>query len=89
MKAKTRKNGQNMFGAHCTEKTVHLKKETAFEDCVKIIDEVMAGHDIEYTLFYDNFTPEEIEALHKKIVVVMELRSKMMNKPFYNFDTVT
>lgn len=78
-----RYNGRNVHGQRCIAKTVTLKKETALEQYLDILDDVEAhkhkGETLEYTVFSPGFTKEEIEELHGAIERVMAFRA-MMNK---------
>lgn len=68
-------NGRNIFGERCIAKTLKLEKETAFEQCVQVLKEVMTSEvRIEYTLDWTAMTEDEAMAVQDKLNRLMELR---------------
>lgn len=68
-------NGRNIFGERCIAKTLKLEKETAFEQCVQVLKEVMTSEvRIEYTLDWTAMTEDEAMAVQGKLNRLMELR---------------
>jgi len=62
-----RKIGRNVYGDPCIVKKACLQKENAFEEYIKIINDIEAhrqkGLQIEYTVsFSEDFTTDEIKA---------------------------
>jgi len=69
-------NGRNIFGERCVAKTLKLEKETAFEQCVQMLKEVMTSEvKIEYTLDWTAMTEDEAIAVQDKLNRLMQLRS--------------
>lgn len=67
-------NGRNIFGERCIAKTLKLEKETAFEQCVQVLKEVMTSEvRIEYTLDWTAMTEDEAMAVQDKLNRLMEL----------------
>lgn len=78
-KKNTRKNnnynGRNIFGDRCVAKTLKLEKETAFDQCVQMLKEVMTSEvRIEYTLDWTAMTEDEAIAIQDKLNRLLELR---------------
>ena len=68
-------NGRNIFGERCVARTLKLEKETAFEQCVQMLKEVMTSEvRIEYTLDWTAMTEDEAIAIQDKLNRLLELR---------------
>ena len=72
MKRKDMKNnmierkGFNVFGEPCVERIVTIKKETAIQQYMEIVNVLKSNSNrIEYTLYFDNFSKEEIEKFNR------------------------
>jgi len=83
MKKNTRKNnrhnGKNLFGQDCYTKVIKVEKETAMEQLMEVLDvlEGTPGSRTEYSLVFSDFTEAEIAEFDKKMLQILDLRSKM------------
>ena len=58
--------GRNIFGEVCTEKFLKLNKETAVQQYMDMMKDIVShGGEIEYTVDSTCFTPDEAEELFK------------------------
>ena len=73
---KSNYKGRNIFGERCIAKTLKLEKETAFEQCVQMLKEVMTSEvKIEYTLDWTAMTEDDAIAVQDKLDRLLQLRS--------------
>lgn len=58
--------GRNIFGEVCTEKFLKLNKETAVQQYMDMMKDIVShGGEIEYTVDSTCFTPDEAEEFFK------------------------
>jgi len=67
MKNRSKKNnGRNIFGEKCTEKFLKLNKETAIQQYMEMLKDIVShGGKIEYTIDSSCFSPAEAEEFFK------------------------
>ena len=97
MKKQNKKNtkmGRNIYGQRCIAKVVVLKKETAIDQYVEILNDIEQHKRMNINVEYDIqmpkeiFSQEDINELNRKFNNLAMLRSGMMQIPFVNMNTI-
>ena len=95
MKKQNKKNtkmGRNIYGQRCIAKVVVLKKETAIDQYVEILNDIKQHKKMNINVEYDIqmskeiFSQEDINELNRKFNNLALLRSGMMQIPFMNMN---
>ena len=87
---KTRKSGRgrNVFGERCVEKVLKLNKETAMDQYIEMMKDLLVNgknSSIEYTIDSSCFTREETEAFFESVEGINLLFAKMMNHNYTEY----
>jgi len=76
-----RNNGRNIFGEKCTEKFLKLNKETAIQQYMEMLKDIVShGGKIEYTIDSSCFTPDEAEDFFKLAEYITNKYSRMIGR---------
>ena len=87
---KTRKSGRgrNVFGDKCREKILKLNKETAIDQYIEMMKDLLVNgknSSIEYTIDSSCFTREEEEAFFQSVEGINSLFARMMNRNYTEY----
>lgn len=70
--------GRNIFGEVCTEKFLKLNKETAVQQYMDMMKDIVShGGEIEYTVDSTCFTPDEAEEFFKMAECINNMYASM------------
>lgn len=72
-------NGKNIFGQECCTKVIKVEKETAMDQLMEVLTALDGNPNgrTEYSLVFSDFTEVEIAEFDKKMLQILDLRSKM------------
>ncbi len=77
---KYNRKGRNVFGEKCITKFAVLNKETAKEQYIDALEDILRGKDcgilIEYTFAFEGFTPSELYEITQWMKNVMAIVQK-------------
>ena len=78
--------GRNIFGDVCTEKFLKLNKETAVQQYMDMMKDIVShGGDIEYTIDSSCFTPAEAKKFLKIVDGINLMYATMTNSNYGKF----